>query len=824
MFQVVVARNVSTSWILLTPFSLQGCRHFSTNPNFLNRVSVNFELSQGLLEMKYLSVFVLSKLGCLTFGSASAFSQHAKTQRYNTVAGLICVEPQDSRVTLHSGSSEYILSIPANKTTFDVVGPDSKLGCIGPVGNKYAICQACNFPVSSLDLSAEAGICAFNLSGLNHIVYHQYDSGPLSLTVPTQILNVQCGLEHVPLAETMPVEPTDILASTHSEPVACPAWTDKTVIKMHEGGPKQENITNVLFEMEIRPDGTRFQVGQLPYSVGCLRRDKLYTDQCFPCTMPFIDIQIGDVDCIFEFYLHGDHNVVSHDFISGPRLTVYGGTGGSNLSAVTCHRKPKPTTRSNLDKRNQRKEILDLKAPQELNDRSTNLGCLGSMDGIVLWDAQGNRSYISLLGDMQYWSLSGSSPSVGCYFWDDHSAYPCYPCYNYEWTSVLASHGLDECRLRIEGQDELYVIPAGKAEATLFNPPIRLLGVQCGFGIRNNPPGIEVRSVPPPQGNWTGSMQQLSNDKCFPQGQRHITQMLQIWGQTLDGYSALEMILRVDKKWQVLSGGTPDVGCYAVPNTSGCLRCDGLVVDRFQVEIPVKGTCQLKLDGLADLVTIDTASSFSVIWQLTVPRRILGINCTVDETRNDTDVPLASRIARPMVSYIQTEDVPPNANDRSPFSTAGSDCVSDKCPREVRHDSTSISDTETTRGIARPIRDIGPGSTDVRCQGPNYKTAIQTQDGQVYYVPVPLDYEFHAMAEMFCIREADAACIPCNQIGSATSVRTEIQWGPCIFFTEDHRAAFTQYWNPLPDGSRMTPPISIDPGNPISGIECGTGA
>lgn len=124
-----------------------------------------------------------------------------------------CMETHGSTIATWTGQSEYILRVPANGTVFDVIGPDSRLGSIGPVGTKHAMCQACNFPIQTLILSSETGTCAFNLSGYADLVYHNSNLGPLSLPSPTQIWTIECGLNH------LPVDLRDVLSESQSAPI-----------------------------------------------------------------------------------------------------------------------------------------------------------------------------------------------------------------------------------------------------------------------------------------------------------------------------------------------------------------------------------------------------------------------------------------------------------------------------------------------------------------------------------------------------------------------------------------------------------------------------
>lgn len=111
-----------------------------------------------------------------------------------TADGPICPSTNGSQITVTSGSSKYLMPVPANKTVFSVLGQDQQLGCIGPTGAKYSMCLPCNFPVNQLEVTTEAGICFFTISGRTGPVHNKRDEGPLTITPPSQVLEVECGL------------------------------------------------------------------------------------------------------------------------------------------------------------------------------------------------------------------------------------------------------------------------------------------------------------------------------------------------------------------------------------------------------------------------------------------------------------------------------------------------------------------------------------------------------------------------------------------------------------------------------------------------------
>lgn len=415
-----------------------------------------------------------------------------KVARDIDITQFSCMETHSSNITMWTGSSEYVLSVPANETVFDVIGPDSKLGCVGPIGWKYAMCQACNFPIQSLTLSIAAGTCAFNFSGDAELVYHNARFGPLALPSPTQIWSVQCGLGHPPF------DPRVVLSETPPAPVACPAWADKTTIQLVDGR------NGVHYDLEIRPDGSRFQTGRPPYDVGCLRRDKLYTDQCFPCTISLAEIHIQDVDCLVELsyqnktaHFESWHGPVEYDYPSAHGETVL-------LLSIQCHRQSVQRSSTN--------DVTSLPKTtgHDLEQRDAKSGCIGGA-GIALHDIEGNYSALAVPPDMQYYSLAGSNPELECYFFWEIDPTGCHSCYKYEWASMLPTEEMEECRFKIEGWKELLVWPAEERETKYFNPPIKLLGVQCGFGYRNNPPVIEARSVDLPQESNSPTIRQIND-------------------------------------------------------------------------------------------------------------------------------------------------------------------------------------------------------------------------------------------------------------------------------------------------------------------------
>lgn len=110
-----------------------------------------------------------------------------------SVPSAVCPRTNGSKVMVTSGSTEYVMPVPANKIQFSVIGPDQQLGCIQLRG-KYSMCLPCNFPVNKIEVTREAGICSFNISGRTDLLYNKHGDGPLTVLPPAQIFDVECGL------------------------------------------------------------------------------------------------------------------------------------------------------------------------------------------------------------------------------------------------------------------------------------------------------------------------------------------------------------------------------------------------------------------------------------------------------------------------------------------------------------------------------------------------------------------------------------------------------------------------------------------------------
>lgn len=426
--------------------------------------SVQIDHTQGMV--------ALPKPGYLAL--VTCYEPQEKTTRSTKDAGLSCDQLADAAIKLDTGSENYVLLVPANQTIFDIIGPDSRLGCIGPLMQENLMCQACNFPVQSIEVGSEAGTCAFNFSGYANLVYHSDKNGILSLSSATQIWSVACGLANVPF------------------------------------GRRQD-----LLETAERGLGVRVQ----------------------------------GPDCL---------------------TSAYGVT---------------------------------------FNTTET--------------DQPFNQTYMAVPSDQQYYNLEGQSAQLGCYSFRQLDTDPCRPCYDYKIVSLYVSEHLWECRFKIAGWTDVLVWPMWHTTPMDFDPPIKVIGVQCGLGER-----------------W------------------------------------------------------------------------------------------LSIPAAADAgdVTVDT--------------RMIHSNM-----------------------------------------------------------------------LAR----YNPSSAEFLCSDSGYNISVFTSDGNVYCPPVPVDFEFHPMSDLSCLRPVDHVLINCTQIGAAIAVNSVGAWGPCIYFTEDHRSFFTDF---------ITSPIvqaQILPGNAISGISCGSG-
>lgn len=121
---------------------------------------------------------------------------------------------------------------------------------------------------------------------------------------------------------------------------------------------------------------------------------------------------------------------------------------------------------------------------------------------------------------------------------------------------------------------------------------------------------------------------------------------------------------------------------------------------------------------------------------------------------------------------------------------------------------------------------VAPPSADSNCPASaDWKVAVTTTDGHIYFAPIPLDMHYHSASGMHCVRLADGACVPCDEIGPAVSVSTRVKWGPCAFSFDnsDQEAVNTPYLDKNPDdeNSQVIPMVWFSPAN-IAGMKCGS--
>lgn len=396
---------------------------------------------------------------------------------------------------------------------------------------------------------------------------------------------------------------------------------------------------------------------------------------------------------------------------------------------------------------------------------------------------------------MQYYSLLGSDPNLECYFYLEHSSIDCHSCYNFEWMAILPAEYLKECRFKVGRWPELLVWPASDREMNYFDPPIKLLGAQCGFGLRNNPPAIEARSIQLPRESDRNNLDSIDTEQCHNSVFDNY-EVIWLWGTTPTNRTKYQLNFYPDGQWYKLYGDNPDLGCAEALTDNvvvhgsffECYQCD-MVVDKIRFDSQKGGACRFRLDGWNELVEIVAANDDSLAWNLTTPKRILEVECKVDKS-----------IAASELAMRSAQEGP----------------TSDGRIHECTDPYLNILDVQTSR--------TNLGSGDDQTEQLAFQVRILVADGNTYFAPVLLDYKFHPAVEMCCLRDGDGSRISCNKIGTAIQVATATQWSPCIFFTEDHRSFDTRYRNPLPDGSKTTPETLINPGDIISGTECGTGA
>lgn len=256
------------------------------------------------------------------------------------------------------------------------------------------------------------------------------------------------------------------------------------------------------------------------------------------------------------------------------------------------------------------------------------------------------------------------------------------------------------------------------------------------------------------------------------------------------------LLLRADQNVYEVIGPDSSIGCIG-PLLQEDVMCQACNFPVQTIELsPEAGTCAFNLSGYANLLYHNSKDAKLT---LPVPTQIWSIACGLDDMRQEK-----------REAYHENPEPLPGQHESRVSETA----------------TIIVTDQEDAKIIARKSVDLARDTTaswgDL-CQDSGYKLSIFTTDGKVYCSPVPLDMKFHPVAEVSCLRPTDRAVVPCNQIGAAIAVHSVDEWGPCIFFTEDHRSFYLPYKNVASDGSYTSDCQPIVPGNAVSGIECGTG-
>jgi len=223
-----------------------------------------------------------------------------------------------------------------------------------------------------------------------------------------------------------------------------------------------------------------------------------------------------------------------------------------------------------------------------------------------------------------------------------------------------------------------------------------------------------------------------------------------------------------DGRTYIVSGPGLEIGCLIIAGGQGCLPCDG---EFLYIQVPAsRGTCWI---GTSEGPPLRAASGITT--------NLSGIAMTTiacgprAQASNDRNAGIV--VARRKIAIAGVNTAAPSSSNQN------------KCP-------TSAS----------------------------WKVVITAADGHIYFAPIPLDLQYHPTPWMHCVRLADAACIPCDQIGPVVGVSTSIKWGPCIFFFNDRAAVNTWYLdkNPTDENSQVIDTVWFGPAGVIAGVECGT--
>jgi len=342
-----------------------------------------------------------------------------------TTNSPICPPTDGSTVVVTSGSAKYSMPVPANKTQFSLIGPEQQLGCVGPIARMYSMCLPCNFPANQVEVTPEAGICSFKISGRAAVLYNKHENGPLSITPPSQILEVECGLAQQNVLPPPPVMREDPGGAI--DPALChDGWWDSDtyqIIWLWSGDTKY--IMNVWPSdawYNVNPYGGNRTTGII--QVGCgvapANHAVIGIHECLLCDIMFDKVRYdGQWGGRCEFDIGGRLTEVNTTSDDSQASSFVGGPG--QVRRVRCkidrYIDPLSTPPATIEDTADTDGTNDAKVPA-----STNPNCAASIDWKVAINAADGQTYLAPVPrDNQF----HPSPEMHCVRLVDAACVPC---------------------------------------------------------------------------------------------------------------------------------------------------------------------------------------------------------------------------------------------------------------------------------------------------------------------------------------------------------------------------------------------------------------
>ncbi|KAJ9651144.1 hypothetical protein H2198_009570 [Neophaeococcomyces mojaviensis] len=654
-------------------------------------------------------------------------------------------------------------------------------------------CFSCDsFLTISMLMPLNAG-CEYWYSLNGSSLVESFSSGPgvVASGVPILLHNITC-------------QYTDTTSTTPTGARETASWNAKRVVSQSQSAPKTtppsnqcgifQDQTEILFKdlswmeykLTVRTDGSVFKLDNSESSVGCVEQGSSRSDECILCNFEVAQVVVkDDVFCVFGAT---KNNKTAFSFnttaVSAFNLSEFTWDPPIHVHSVKCQ---KTTT-------------MRLAGSQTTRPKARSDNCPLAEGKISLQSASGTTTLHVPADGEAYWLQDwiSSQPHLGCL--NANNKQDCSSC-DEEYTILDYEPDLGLCRFDTT-DSRIYYFGSGILPSS-NEPPFTPSRVICGI----KPDRFKARTIEPAgHCNMTNAPITLTTDigqftiyppadqKPYPVDSEIADSMFPIWSNR------------------------SLIGCHAVQMPYHyCGTCDSFLKSA-QID-PKLGMCQFSLINKSNPSNITAewinATSKSGEFSFGPQRYLVDIQCG---------------LSKRLVPATPTHPVD-SLKISTPYSGAHLTALTRRVAK-AQHDTEYVSGKNRFHSLAFPVEVTDTSNTTnlsnmthtADCPASAvWRTAIIGSDGNMYFAPIPLDMEFHPLADMSCLRMVDSACIPCAQIPSVTGVSIHTEGGPCIFFTEDHRQ-FAVPWTPASSpGVTATDITWVQPAAVLSGIECGTG-